>query len=68
MPVRATTLTLPCHKERVAAKGSAGGLERMLKVACERLSITPEQFRQELKAGADIPDLVAGALSLTHSG
>ncbi len=45
MPLTATTLTLPCHKERVAAIGSAADLERMLKVACEGLSITPEQFR-----------------------
>ncbi len=31
--------------------------------ACQGLSITPEQLRQELEAGGDIPDLVSGALT-----
>jgi hypothetical protein len=35
----------------------------MLEVACQGLSITPEQLRQELETGGDLPDLASGALS-----
>ncbi|MDQ4147514.1 MAG: hypothetical protein M3120_07505, partial [Pseudomonadota bacterium] len=63
MPLTVTTLTLPCHKERVAPVGSLAGLEQMLDVACEGLNITPEQLRQELEKGGDIPDLVSGPLT-----
>jgi hypothetical protein len=35
----------------------------MLEVACEGLNITPEQLRQELEAGGDLPDLISGALT-----
>ncbi|MDQ3797355.1 MAG: hypothetical protein M3294_07300, partial [Pseudomonadota bacterium] len=34
-----------------------------LENACQGLSITPEQLRQELEADGDIPDLVSGALT-----
>ena len=33
------------------------------RIACQGLSITPEQLRQELEAGGDIPDLVSGTLT-----
>src|SRR5215218_2043299 len=36
----------------------------MLEVACQGLSIKPEQLRQELEAGGDVPDLVSGGLTL----
>jgi hypothetical protein len=36
----------------------------MLEVACKGLAITPEQLRQELEQGGDIPDLQSGALTL----
>jgi hypothetical protein len=64
MPLTATTLTLSCHKEQVPAVGSNAGLERTLEVACEGLTITPEQLRQELEKGGDMPDLQSGALTL----
>jgi hypothetical protein len=35
----------------------------MLEVACQGLSIKPEQLRQELEAGGDIPYLVSGVLT-----
>jgi hypothetical protein len=35
----------------------------VIETACEGLNITPEQLRQELEAGGDIPDLVSGALT-----
>jgi hypothetical protein len=63
MPLAATTLTLPCHKEQVTPVGSQDGRERMLEVACEGLHITPEQLRRELEAGGDISDLTSGALT-----
>jgi hypothetical protein len=31
--------------------------------ACRGLMITPEQLRQELEAGGDIPDLASGRLT-----
>ncbi len=35
----------------------------MLEIACEGLSLTPEQLRQELEENGDIPDLVSGELT-----
>jgi hypothetical protein len=43
--------------------GPFGLAKRMLEVACEGLRLTPEQLRQELEAGGDLPDLVSGALT-----
>jgi hypothetical protein len=63
MPLTATTLTLPCHKERVAPAGSHAGLERLIQVVCRGLNIRPEQLRKELEASGDLPDLVSGALT-----
>src|SRR5215217_1160140 len=63
MPLAATTLTLPCHKEQAPPVGSLAGFECMLEMACEDLTITPEQLRAELTEGGDIPDLVSGALT-----
>jgi hypothetical protein len=64
MPLMATTLRYPCHKEQVPRVGFLAGVERMLEIACEGLSITPEQLRRELEEGGDVPDLVSGALTL----
>jgi hypothetical protein len=64
MPLTATTLTLPCHKAQVPPVGSHAGLDRMIEIAYEGLSITPVQLRQELEQGGDIPDLQSGALTL----
>ncbi len=63
MPLTATTLTLPCHKVELRPVTTNAGLARMLEVACRGLRITPEQLRQELEAGGDLPDLVSGALT-----
>jgi hypothetical protein len=35
----------------------------MLKIACAGLSLTPEQLRQELEEGGDLPDLQSGVLT-----
>ncbi len=59
----ATTATLPCHKVELRPIAINTGLERMLEVVCQGLSITPEQLRQELEVGGDIPDLVSGTLT-----
>ncbi len=67
MPLTATTLTLTCHKEQVGLVRSRDSLERMLEVACEGLSLTRDQLRHELEAGADIPDLVSGVLTTKAS-
>jgi hypothetical protein len=64
MPLTATTLTLACHKEQVPRVGSHAGLDRMIEIACEGLSITPAQLHAELREGGDIPDLVSGGLTL----
>jgi hypothetical protein len=63
MPLAATTLTLSCHKEQASSVGPLIGLEYMIETACQGLSITPEQLRQELEAGSDLPDLASGALT-----
>ncbi len=63
VPLTATTLTLPCHKERVTPVGSHNGLARMIKTACEGLNIMPQQLHQGLDAGGDIPDLVSGTFT-----
>jgi hypothetical protein len=63
MPPTATTLTLPSDKEQVPPVGCHAGLERMLEIACEGLSITPAQLHAELREGGDLPDLVSGALT-----
>jgi hypothetical protein len=63
MPLTATTLTLPCHKEQASSVGPLIGLERMIETACQGLSITPEQLHQELEVSGDLPDLVSGALT-----
>ena len=58
-----TLAATPCHKVELRPVASSAGLERMLELACQGLSITPEQLHQELEAGGDIPDLVSGALT-----
>jgi hypothetical protein len=63
VPLTATTVTLPCHKEQASSVGPLIGLERMIETACQGLSTTPEQLRQELEEGGDLPDLVSGALT-----
>ncbi len=63
MPLTATTVTLPCHKVELRPVATVTGLEHMLEVACQGLSITPEQLRQDLEEGSDVPELVLGALT-----
>jgi hypothetical protein len=64
MPVTASTLTLgPCHKAQAEPVRPHTGLERMTEIACEGLTITPDQLRAEPTEGGDIPDLVSGALT-----
>jgi hypothetical protein len=63
MPLTATTLTLSYHEAQVPPVGSNAGLERMLEVACEGLSLTPDQLHQELEAGGDLPALASGELT-----
>jgi hypothetical protein len=63
MPLRATILTLPCHKVERHPVAARADVRTVFETACQRLSITPEQLRQELEAGGDFPDLVWGALT-----
>jgi hypothetical protein len=63
LPLTATTLTLPCHKQQVPPVRPHTGLDRMLEVACEGLTITPEQLCQELEAGGDLADLTSRVLT-----
>ncbi len=61
MPLTATTLTLPCHKVKAWPARADARLRTLLEAACQGLTITPEQLRQELEAGGDLPDLQSGA-------
>ncbi len=63
MPLTATTVTLPCHKVELRPVSTSAGLERMLELACQGLSITPEQLHLELEEAGDLHDLVSGALT-----
>ncbi len=63
MPLTATTVTLPCHKVELRPIATVTGLEHMLEIACQGLSITPEQLRQDLEEGSNLPDVVLGALT-----
>ncbi len=56
MPLTATTLTLPCHKVELRTGAAHAGLHTLFEEACQGLSITAEQLRQELEEGRDIPD------------
>jgi hypothetical protein len=47
------------HKAELLAYLNPGATN----IACEGLSLTPEQLRQELEAAGDLPDLVPGALT-----
>ena len=42
---------------------SADSTARLIKTACQDLTITPEQLRRELTEGGDMPDLESGNLS-----
>ncbi len=63
IPSTATTLTLPCHKVELRPVAARAELRTVFENACQGLSITPEQLRQELEAAADIPDVVSGTLT-----
>jgi TubC N-terminal docking domain len=63
MPCEAATLTLPCHKEQPQPVAAHAGIRTLFENACQRLSITPKQLRQELREGNDLPDLVSGVLT-----
>ncbi len=56
---------LSAHKAELlgALKGEAH-IDRLLQAACQGLTITPEQLRQELEAGGDLADLPSGALTV----
>src|SRR5215208_7169016 len=43
MPLMATTLILPRYKVQVQPAGALAGCERMVLVACEALSLAPDQ-------------------------
>jgi hypothetical protein len=61
--LKATTLTLPCHKAQHQPMRDPGCLKGMVEDACQGLSITPDQLWRELKEGADLSDLASGALT-----
>src|SRR5215218_3401136 len=64
MPLTAMALTLwLCHEEQAPPVRHHTSLERMLEMACEGLTITPEQLCQELERGCDMPDLQSGAIT-----
>jgi hypothetical protein len=63
MPLVATTLTLSYHEAQVPLVSSLADLDRMLELACEGLSLTPDQLHQELEAGGDLPALASGELT-----
>jgi hypothetical protein len=63
MPLVATTLTLSYHEAQVPLVSSLADLDRMLELACEGLSLTPDQLHQELEAGGDMPALASGELA-----
>lgn len=63
MPPTASTLTLPCHEPPAQPAAAHAGLDHLLEIACEGLSLTPEELRQELTKGGGIPDLQSGALT-----
>ncbi|MDQ4146388.1 MAG: hypothetical protein M3120_01625 [Pseudomonadota bacterium] len=63
MPLTATTLTLPCHKEQAQPVAAHAGADHMIETVCEDLNITPEHLFQELEAHGDLPDLISGALT-----
>jgi hypothetical protein len=66
VPLRATTLTLPCHKVELRPVAAHADLRTLFETAYQGLSITPERLRNELEANDDIPDLVSS--TLTHAG
>ena len=68
IPLTATPLTLPCHKVELRPVAAHADLHTLFEAACEGLSITPEQLRQELIESGDIPDLTAGALHRMDRG
>jgi hypothetical protein len=55
------------HKEQAPPADSYDGLERILEIVCEGLSLTPEELRAELTESGDLPDLVSGALTTKAS-
>ncbi len=59
VPLRATTLTLPCHKEQVPPVGIHNGLERMPDVACARLApmIFTDEVTKTTEAFHELKDL-----------
>jgi len=61
MPLTVTTLTLSCHIAKARATVPHAGLGRSLESACQGLSITPAQPRQELIE--DLGDLASGELT-----
>jgi hypothetical protein len=63
VPLAATTLILPTHKPVAQPVAAHAGLRTLFENACQGLSITPEQLRQDLEEGNDLPDVVLGALT-----
>ena len=61
MPLSATTLALPGPAPIARPVPAHAGLGRMLASACQGLSITPAQLRQELIE--DLADLASGELT-----
>ncbi len=58
----------PCHKVELRPVAAHADLHTVFEAACEGLSITPEQLRQELIESGDIPDLTGGALHRMDRG
>jgi hypothetical protein len=63
MPLRATTLTLPCHNERAQHASSLARLHTMQDTACLALSLAPDALCTELEAVGDLADVEGGTLT-----
>ena len=64
MPLEATSLTLPCHEVQTYPVRNPARLRRMVKLACGRLTIAPEELCKELGANDDLADLESSAVSV----
>jgi hypothetical protein len=64
MPLMATTLALPCHKETARHAPPFSRLRTLLETASRGLGLTPDALYTQLEAGGDWPDVEGGALML----
>jgi hypothetical protein len=63
VPLATTTLILPTYKPAAQPVAAYVALRTLFENVCQGLSITPEQLRQDLEEGSDVPELILGALT-----